>query len=195
MRLDIAMSDAVLVAEMKGRDKLVEIKPGCRFRKPAATAIQLAKKLTAVSQLHNKVDFGFRSHDFMEFEDIRVVIQTAHGGDFTDYSRFHGSINGGSGFVNNFNSNFTVIIQSTAMVHFSKATPTQKTIQFILSKNDRSRSTTIGAGGSSDFDGGWGRLWVFYIHAGDVDGGRRGKLQEEEETAAKARDRARRKRE
>lgn len=55
----------------------MEIKPGGGFRKPA-TAIEFREKLAAVSEFHYEVDFGFCSHDFMEFEDIRVVIKPAH---------------------------------------------------------------------------------------------------------------------
>lgn len=98
MWLDVAVGDAVLVAEEEGGDYLVEVAARRGFRE-SALAAELGEELAAGGELHNKVDFGSGGHDFVEFQDVGVVVEAAHGGDFANYAWLHSGVHGG-GLVN-----------------------------------------------------------------------------------------------
>jgi hypothetical protein len=66
------------------------------------------------------MDLSFCSHDFLDLENVRVVIKTAHGIDFADYTWLHCGIDG-FGFVDNFDSDGGSIDEGAGLVDFGEA--------------------------------------------------------------------------
>lgn len=78
MRLDVAVRDTILMAEVDGRHKLLKVPTcGCFFK--FAHLPDLREKIASRGKLHDEVDFGFRSHNFVDLENVWVVLEAVHG--------------------------------------------------------------------------------------------------------------------
>lgn len=85
------MSDSVAVAETERGGELLEITTRRRFVK-AAESDEFGEKLSSGGVFDDEVDLGFSSHDFVDFEDVWVVVETTHRFDLSDDSRLHTGI-------------------------------------------------------------------------------------------------------
>jgi len=102
LRLEVAVRHAVAVAEPERGDQLLEIPARRGLRQPASTG-DSGEELSSGSELHDEVDFGLCGHDLVDFKDVRVVVEAAHGVDFADYAGLHARVDG-FGFVDDFDS-------------------------------------------------------------------------------------------
>lgn len=155
LRLDVAVEDAVLVAESEGGDDLLEVSSGGGFGEAAATA-ELGEELTALGELHYEVDFGFGGQYLVEFEDVGVVVEAAHGGDLAEDAGLHGGVDGG-GLVDHFHGHLGVgVVQQPAEVYLGEAAAAEEAAELVFLEDDGA-TAAAGARGSSDLCGGGGR--------------------------------------
>lgn len=91
--LHVAMSDSVAVAETERGGELLEITTRRRFVK-AAESDEFGEEFSSGGVFDDEVDLGFSGHDFVDFEDVWVVVEAAHRFDLSDYSRLHTGIYG-----------------------------------------------------------------------------------------------------
>jgi len=90
----------VAVAEPERGDQLLEV-PASRGLRQTASTGDSGEELSTGGELHDEVDFGLRGHDFVDFKDVRVVVEAAHRVDLADYAGLHAGVDG-FGLVDDF---------------------------------------------------------------------------------------------
>ena len=78
MRLDVAVRDSILMAEVDGRHKLLKVTT-CGWFFKFAHLTDLREKIASRGKFHDEVNLGFRSHNLVDFENVRVVLEAVHG--------------------------------------------------------------------------------------------------------------------
>jgi len=91
LRLEVAVRDAVAVAEEERRDELGEVSPRQGLRDAAAPG-ELGEELAAAGVVDNEVNFGLRGENLVDFEDVWMVLQAAHGVDLAHDAGLHGGV-------------------------------------------------------------------------------------------------------
>lgn len=100
--LDVAVGDAVLVAEVEGGDELLKVAAGGGLGEAAAPR-ELGLEVAARGEVHDEVDARFRCHDLVDLEDVGVGFEALHGMDFVEDAGFHGGRElGGFGLYDDF---------------------------------------------------------------------------------------------
>lgn len=134
LRLEIAVRDAVAVAELERGDELREVAPRELLRQTAA-ARELVEELAAAGVVDDEVDLCFRGQNLVDFEDVRVVVEAAHGVDLADYARFHAGIHRLC-FVDYFHGDGGVVDERLRFVHLGEASTTEEARELVLAEND-----------------------------------------------------------
>lgn len=129
------MSDSLSVAESERRDELLEVATRLRFLE-AARISNLGVNLSAGSELHDEIDLCFSGHDLVDCEDVRMVLEAAHGFDLPDYHRFHTG-RCGSLLVDDFDGHKLFGFDGTSHMDFGKATAAEKATEFVFAEENR----------------------------------------------------------
>ncbi|KAL9684600.1 hypothetical protein QQ045_022041 [Rhodiola kirilowii] len=125
------MSDAVAVAEAERGDELLEIFSRGGLREPPA-ACDFGVEFAALGELHNEVDLGFRCHDFVDFQDVGVVLEALHGGDFSGDQISDGRFRP----VDDFDRDWSAVSDRMRSVNLGEAAFSKQPIQLILAEDD-----------------------------------------------------------
>lgn len=86
---------------------MLEVPAGDGFGESPAAG-DFGEEFASGGEFDHQVDFGLGRHDFVDFEDVWVVIEAAHGGDLSDYAMFKSGADR-FGFVDDFDGNGGVI--------------------------------------------------------------------------------------
>jgi len=110
--------DAVAVAEEERRDELREVAPRQGLRKAAATG-ELREELAAACVVDDEVDFGLCGEDLVDFEDVWVVLEAAHGVDLAHDARLHGGVDR-LGLVDGLHGHRGAVHEGARLVHLGE---------------------------------------------------------------------------
>lgn len=140
LRLEVAVGDAVTVAESESGDQLLEVAASCILRE-LPTAGDGGEEFAASGELNDEVDLGFRRHDLVDAEDVGVVVEAAHGVDLTDYTRFHGGVNG-LRFVDDFDGDDGAVDEGAGLVDLREASAAEEADDLVFAEDGRSGGGT-----------------------------------------------------
>jgi len=133
LRLQVAVRHAVAVAEPERRDELLEVAARGGLRKLSAAG-DFGEELAAGGELHDEVDLGFGGEHLVDFEDVRVVVEAAHGVDLADYAWLHAGVNGFR-FVDDFHGHGGTVDEGSPLVDLGEAATAEEARQLVLSED------------------------------------------------------------
>ena len=112
------MRDAVAVAEEERGDELGEVAPRQGLREAAAQG-ELGKELAATGVVDDEVDFGLCGEDLVDFEDVWVVLEAAHGIDLAHDAGLHGGVDRLE-LVDGLDGQRGAVYEGACLVHFGE---------------------------------------------------------------------------
>lgn len=131
--LEVSVGDAMAVAEAESGDELREVAAGEGLRE-AAAAGELGEELAATGEVDDEVDLGLGGEDLVDFEDVGVVVEAAHGVDLADYAWLHAGVNGFR-FVDDFHGHGGTVDEGSPLVDLGEAATAEEARQLVLSED------------------------------------------------------------
>lgn len=136
LRLHVAVSHAVLVAEQESRYQLLEVTARrCLSEAPAAG--DFGEEFASFGQLNNQVNLGLSGHDLVDFEDVGML-KAPHGSHFSNDPRLHAGLNT-SCLVHDLHGHGSAVGDGVGLVHLGEAASAEKAAEFVLAKDNPGR--------------------------------------------------------
>lgn len=132
LRLHVAVSHAVLVAEGERRNQLPEVTPRLRLRETAAAG-DFGEEFSALGQFNDQVNLGLGGHDLVDFDDVGML-KAPHGRHLTNDPGLHAGLDA-LRLVNDLDGHGGAIGDGVGLVDLGEAAAAKKAAEFVLAKD------------------------------------------------------------
>ncbi|KAJ6795135.1 putative CBL-interacting protein kinase 7 [Iris pallida] len=132
--LDVAVGDAVGVAEAEGGEELLEVAARGGLGQ-AAVAREAGEELPAAGVLHDQVDAGLGGHDLVQPENVGVGREPPHGRDLAEDHRAHARPHRGL-LVKDLHRHGGAVGEGPGEVDLREGAPAQEPAQLVPAEED-----------------------------------------------------------
>ena len=100
----------------------------------AAAAGELGEELAATGEVDDEVDLGLGGEDLVDFEDVGVVVEAAHGVDLTHDAGLHGGVHR-LGLVDGLHGYRGAVEEGARLVDLSEVAAAEETRELVLGQD------------------------------------------------------------